>query len=104
MSENTRNFINGVWAQEKVFNDGGSIIKLSILPEKFIESIKSLKPDAEGFARIVISKSRNPKPNSSHYLYEDDFVPNKTLGPKTVTSKIETKTTSKKTDKDQPLF
>lgn len=70
-----RNYINGIWLNEKSFSDGGSIIKLSILPEKFIDSIKGLKVDENGFARVVISKSKTPKPNSTHFAYEDDFVP-----------------------------
>lgn len=80
MSENNtnkpRNYINGIWIDEKVFLTGGGILKLSILPDKLIESLKTLKKDDKGFARAVISKSKNPKPNSSHFIYEDDFVPN----------------------------
>lgn len=74
MSEK-KQYINGVWANEKTFNDGGSIIKLSILPDKFIDSVKSVKPNEDGFIKLVISKSQNPKENSSHYIYVDTWAP-----------------------------
>lgn len=68
-----KTYINGAWIIEKTFQDGSSILKMSILPEKFIDSIKSLKPNPEGFVKLVLSKSLSPKPNNTHYLTWDDF-------------------------------
>lgn len=75
MSENKKTYINGVWAREKTFNDGGSIIKLSISSAKFLESIKNIKPDEKGFIKLVISKKKTPDDTSSHSIYIDDWKP-----------------------------
>ena len=96
MNENQkpRTYINGVFIQDKVFPDGGYILKMSILPDKFNESFKGLKPDKHGFIRLVIAKSKTPKPNSSHYLYLDTFEPTK-KNVQTVSNKTEIKEAKK---------
>lgn len=78
-----RQFINGVWLEEKVFDSGGSIIKLSVLPDKFIESLKSVKPNEKGYIRLVISRRKEVgKNNESHTMYVDDWKPtNSTQSP-----------------------
>lgn len=70
-----RNYINGAFITQKTFDDGGSLFRLRLLPEKFIASLKTLVVDDEGFATIVMSKSKTPKPGSEFYMYEDDWRP-----------------------------
>jgi len=100
MSENTnkpqKQFINGTWIREKQFANGGNILTLSVLPDRFIESIKAVKPDEIGFVRLIVSKRLNPDEKSSHTMYVDDWKPNggsntapasKTAAPKKSTAK-----------------
>ena len=77
MSEqNTRQYINGVWIEEKVFSDDSSILKLSVLPEKFIESLKAAKKNEKGYVKLVISKRRElGKNNETHTCYVDTWQP-----------------------------
>ena len=97
-TNNQKVYVNGLWINEKVFSDGGSILKLAILPDKFIESIKSLKKDENGYVRIVIAKSKNPQNNSTHYCYWDNYQPaNKPSQPSDKTDKPNTKAKTKQT-------
>jgi hypothetical protein len=75
-SNTTKTYINGVWVEEKIFDNGGSILKLSILPEKFLESFKSLSPNEKGYVKLVISKKLAPGKNGdTHSIYVDDWKP-----------------------------
>ena len=73
-------YINGIWVDEKKFDGGDSILKLSVLPDKFIEHIASLPKTERGYVKLVICKSKrtNTEGNSSHYMYWDSYgsVPN----------------------------
>lgn len=71
-----KQFINGLWVQEKSFDNGNTILKLSILPEKFIESIKSVKVNEKGYIKLIISKKKSLGENGdSHYCYVDTWQP-----------------------------
>lgn len=71
-----RQFINGVWIEQKKFDSGGSILKLSVLPDKFIESLKSATPNDKGYVKLVIARRKElGKNNESHTLYVDDWQP-----------------------------
>ncbi len=67
-------FADGTFLREKTFNDGGSVINLSISVDKFTEFLKKYKKE-DGFVRLVISKKRNPDEKSSHFMKLDTFVP-----------------------------
>ena len=71
-----KNYMNGIWVSERTFQNGDTFFRVGVLPEKFITSIKTLKIDKDGFAHILIKKSKNPKPGNTHFVVEDDFVPN----------------------------
>lgn len=81
-----RNYINGAFITEKTFSDGGSLFRLRLLPEKFIASLKTLVVDDEGFATVVMSKSKTPKPGSEFYMYEDDWKPGQNNKPQATKS------------------
>lgn len=71
-----KTYINGVWIEQKKFDSGGSILKLSVLPDKFIESLKSAKPNDKGYVKLVIARRKEVgKNNESHTLYVDDWQP-----------------------------
>lgn len=55
MSDKT--FINGFYIKEKLFNDGGSVLNVSINVSKFIDDLK--KHEEKGYVNLVISKNRN---------------------------------------------
>ena len=76
-----KNYINGFLIREKQFNDGGSLLNVSINGQdipKLAEQLQSCV-GADGWARFVIAKSREPKMSkkdptkvvSTHYCYED---------------------------------
>ena len=94
-----KTYINGNWICEKQFANGGNILTLSILPDRFIESLKAVKPNEDGFVRLVISKRLNPDEKSSHTMYVDTFVPNRQSAPETTSSpKVVKKTSTKKSE------
>ena len=74
MSENTTTFADGTYLREKTFNDGGSVINLSVSVDKFTEFLKKHKKE-DGFVRLVISKKRTPDEKSTHFMKLDTFVP-----------------------------
>lgn len=71
--ENNRTFINGCWIEEKVFDENSSILKLSILPDKFIQHLQSLQKTDKGYVKLVISRRKNPSENGSHSIYWDSY-------------------------------
>jgi len=71
-----RQFVNGLWIKEKVFNDGGSILKVGVLMEAFLKSLKEIKVNEKGFADLVISRRREVGKNGeTHTCYVDDWKP-----------------------------
>lgn len=74
----SRQFLAGCWIEEKKFDNGNSILKLSILPDKFIESLKAAEKNEKGYVKLVISARRElGKNNETHTIYVDDWKPNK---------------------------
>lgn len=59
--QNQKTYINSIFINEHTFNDGGSILKLSIPEDRIDELASQLKTNAtDGWARIVIAKNRTP--------------------------------------------
>ncbi len=55
-------YINGVFANEIEFKDGGSLIKLSIPADKIDELAKQLhENESEGWVRLKLSRMREAK-------------------------------------------
>ena len=78
MSDNKtpKQYINGAWIEEKTFSNGNSILKVSAIPEQFIESLKLAKPNAKGYIKLVISKKLAPGKNGdTHSMYVDTWEP-----------------------------
>lgn len=77
----TKNYINGILIREKKFDDGNTLLNCSINGAEIDKLADQLKAciGADGWARFVISKSRNPSfskkdPSrvvSTHYMFED---------------------------------
>lgn len=73
---NEKVYVNSAIFDEKVFDDGGSIIKVNIKDtDELIKFIKENRNDDKSL-RLVISKKKNPKEGApSHYSYVDSFIP-----------------------------
>lgn len=76
-------YINGVFANEVKFNDGGSIIKLSIPEDKLGELFRQLEGNiTDGWIRLKLSKMRENRVGASgkviatHSLSVDTWKPN----------------------------
>lgn len=71
MSAPQKNYLGNGW--ERTFNNGGSIINLSVK----IEELKKLPVDKYGCVKITVSKMRdvNEKTKATHTVYENDYVP-----------------------------
>lgn len=75
-------FINGVFINEHVFQDGGSILKVNIPADKIDALAEQLGANASnGWTRLVIQKLRQPKLNANgktiatHSLSVDTWKP-----------------------------
>lgn len=72
---NEKVYVNSIWFEEKVFDDGGSILKASITVDELIAFLKANK-NKEGKVNLVISKKKNIEPKkSTHYAYLDTWQP-----------------------------
>lgn len=112
MSENTnkpaRVWLNSNWIREKLFDDGSSLLNMSIIRDKFIEELKKLPVDSQGFTRLVISKKRTPDDKSSHSIYLSEFVsktqPASAPSAQTQTKKVAAKSKPAPTEEDNSDF
>ena len=80
---NQTEYINGVFANEVTFRDGGSIIKLSIPADKLADLFAQLEYNIDdGWIRLKLSKMRENRVNASgkviatHSLSVDTWKPN----------------------------
>ena len=80
MSETTQKtdkiYINGLWLKKREFADGGSILKVSVLVDKFVADLQKYKK-ADGFVNFDIKARKEVKESGeSHYAILDTFTPN----------------------------
>ena len=72
-----KQYINGVFFKEKVFENGGSQIKTSIKVDEFIKQLQEIKNE-KGYANIIISKRKQPSDKGiTHYATVDTWKPEK---------------------------
>lgn len=70
-----KTYINGVFIKEKEFQNGGKILKVSILADKLMEQLAPHKND-KGYVNLIISKRQSPDKNSNtHYVHVDFWKP-----------------------------
>lgn len=97
MSENNKTtpvYAAGTWVRSHQFADGGEILKLSVLVDKFTEFLQANKKD-DGFVNLVIQKKREPDDKSSHSVKLDNWVPKTQSGQ--VAPKVQSEPAVKKT-------
>lgn len=70
-------FVNSAFFNEKVFDNGDSIIKVDIKDtDEFVKFVKENK-NKDNTLRLIISKKKTQQEGkSSHYSYVDTWVPN----------------------------
>ena len=74
MKNPEKNYINGIIIKEKVFDNGGSILKISIKAEQFQDQVNNITE--KGWANLIIAKRKQKSETGiTHYCYEDDFKP-----------------------------
>jgi len=82
MSEQTT-YINGVFANEFKFNDGGTILKLSIPADKIDGLCEQLRQNVDnGWVKLKIQRMRSPKVSdktgktiATHSISVDNWKP-----------------------------
>ena len=97
-------YINTLWFDEKVFDDGGSIIKVTVLSvDELIKFVQDNKTE-DGKLRFNISKKRTfQEGKSTHYAVLDNWQPtNKTTTTKPA-AKLPTKSVVKPVSKAAPV-
>jgi hypothetical protein len=69
-------YVNAIRVDEKIFPDGGSLLKLTIKADELIEFLQKNK-NAAGKVNLTISKKKNPpaENQSSHYTVLDTWQP-----------------------------
>ena len=76
-----KNYINGIIIKEKVFDNGGKILKVSIKVSEFVEELKKCA-QAQAYpawVNALIARRREPSDKGiSHYMFEDEWKPDPT--------------------------
>lgn len=69
-----KKYVNGVLIKEKVFDNGGSQLKMSIKVSDFMSEIKDIEDN--GWANLIISKRQSPSDKGvTHYVKVDTWKP-----------------------------
>jgi hypothetical protein len=74
IQKNGRVFADGLWAKQQVFSDGGAILKLTIVADKFSKFLIDNKTES-GFVNLIIREKKFPDSKSTHTCYLDDWKP-----------------------------
>jgi len=76
-----KNYLNGAVIKEHAFDNGGTVLKVWIKVDDFIEQLDSIEKN--GSANIVIQKRKEPSEKGvTHYIVEDTYVPKDDLSSK----------------------
>ncbi len=85
-----KKYVNGIVIKERVFDNGGSQLKMSIKVEDFISQLKEVSDN--GWANLIISKRKEASDTGvTHYVKVDTWKPdpNKVGSPKSAPAKQE---------------
>lgn len=84
MSE--KQYVNGMIIKEKVFDNGGAQLKVSIKTEDFVKQVKEL--DDNGWVNLIVTRRKEASDTGvTHYAYVDPWKPTKKDLPKAGTTK-----------------
>jgi len=69
-----KKYVNGVVIKEKQFDNGGSILKMSVKVDDFINELKSISDN--GWANLIINKRKEASDKGiTHYVVVDSWKP-----------------------------
>ena len=75
MATTSRTYLDGAYATEKTFPDGGSLMKLKLKADR-LRAFVDAHTDDKGYLRLVVSKRRQPSDKGeTHTVYLDDWTP-----------------------------
>ena len=70
-----KKYLNELIIKEKSFDNGGSILRVSIKVNDLIEKLKEIEKET-GWANICIAERQTPSDKGvTHYAYEDEWKP-----------------------------
>ena len=72
-----KNYINGIIIKEKVFDNGGKQLKVSVAISDLIRQLSDIKDKSESdWANLIIARRIEPSEKGvTHYTYEDTWKP-----------------------------
>tara|TARA_R100000541_G_scaffold58407_1_gene69612 strand:+ start:2146 stop:2421 length:276 start_codon:yes stop_codon:yes gene_type:complete len=74
-----KKYVNGMIIKEKVFDNGGTQLKLNIKTDDFINQLKDLTEN--GWVNLIVAKRKEASDTGiTHYAYLDTWKPTKTGG------------------------
>ena len=69
-----KKYVNGMIIKEKVFDNGGTQLKLNIKTDDFIAQLKEMSEN--GWVNLTIAERREPSDKgATHYAYKNEFKP-----------------------------
>ena len=72
-----KKYINGIIIKEKVFDNGGKQLKVSIAISDLIRQLSDIKDRSDSdWANLIIARRREPSDKGvTHYVYQDTWQP-----------------------------
>ena len=72
-----KKYINGIIIKEKVFDNGGKQLKVSIAISELIRQLSDIKDRSDSdWANLIIARRREPSDKGvTHYVYQDTWQP-----------------------------
>jgi hypothetical protein len=78
-----KKYINGIIIKEKVFDNGGKQLKVSIAISELIKQLSDIKDKSDSdWANLIIARRREPSDKGvTHYVYQDTWQPDSEYKP-----------------------
>ena len=74
-----KQYVNGLIIKEKVFENGGNQLKMSIKTDDMVKQLKEL--DDNGWVNLIVTRRTEPSDTGiPHYSYVDTWKPTKGAG------------------------
>lgn len=70
-----KKYVNGVVIKEKMFDNGGAQLKMSIKTDEFVKQLMEITEN--GWANLIVSRRKEPSDTGiTHYVRVDTWKPN----------------------------
>ena len=72
-----KKYVNGIIIKEKVFDNGGKQLKVSVAISDLIRQLSDIKDRSDSdWANLIIARRREPSDKGvTHYVYQDTWQP-----------------------------